>query len=105
VPSPKLLAVITALMLVVGAPGVQAAYTKTQLGQIEQMVLSQDWVQLRDYILASPTLLEGDDDLVVELRKFLQGMQSGVITASFGVLSPSPAVPSLDVIQRLRSVY
>jgi hypothetical protein len=105
VPSPKLLAVITALMLVAGAPGVQAAYTKTQLEQIEQLVLTQDWVQLRDYVLASPGLLEGDDGLVVELRKFLQSMQSGAITASFGVFSPTLAVPSLDVIQRLRSVY
>ena len=82
-PNPRLLAVITALMMIAGAPGAQAAYTSGQLAQIEQLVLAKSWGQLKTYILANPALLEGDDALAQELKAFMADTQGGALSTIF----------------------
>ena len=76
-PNPKLLAIVTAFMLMAGAPGAYATYTLTQLEIIEQIILDNDCAALRDFIEANPGLLEGDDQLAVELRAFAAGITEG----------------------------
>ncbi|MDP2737488.1 MAG: hypothetical protein Q8O82_01980 [Pseudorhodobacter sp.] len=100
-PSPKLLAVITALMLVTGGHGAQAAYTSTQLAQIEQLIVDRNWAQLESYILANPELLDGEDLLATELWKFMKNMQAGIFTATF----IPPSIPYANIVTSIRPTY
>ncbi|GEM_PF-3651210 len=98
-PNPKLLAVITAFMLVAGAPGAQATYTLSQLQRIEDMTLHQNWTQLKEYILENPSLIYGNDVLAAELKAFLESMLRG------GMFSIAFVAPSKDLISSLRRTY
>jgi hypothetical protein len=79
-PSPKLIAVITALTCLAGAQGAYAAYTVEQLSEIENLIVSKDCGGLRSYIDRNPALLDGDDALADELRNFASGIDSGLIS-------------------------
>lgn len=99
--NPKLLAIVTAFMLVAGAPGAYATYTLTQLEIIEQFILENDCAALRAFIEENPELLEGDDQLAVELRIFVEGINDG-----FWVnLCIPPTTQSLQLIQNLKAAY
>jgi len=73
------MAVVTAFMLVAGAQSGQAGYTLAQLQDIERLILSRDCGALWTYLSDNPDLLEGDDPLAVELRKFTLGIENGLI--------------------------
>jgi hypothetical protein len=79
-PSPKLVAIITALTCLAGARGVYAAYTLDQLATIERLIVSKDCGALRSYIDQYPSLLEGEDALADELRSFASGVDTGLIS-------------------------
>jgi hypothetical protein len=88
-PSPRLIAIITARMLFTTAPGAHAAYTIDQLREIERLILSKDCGGLRNYIGVNPGLLSGTDPLASELRSFASGVDTGLIEClSF---RPAPA--------------
>jgi hypothetical protein len=78
-PSPKLVAIITALTCLAGARGAYAAYTMDQLVEIERLIVSKDCGGLRNYIDDNPALLEGEDALADELRSFAAGIDTGLI--------------------------
>ena len=78
-PSPRLMAVVTALMLVGGGQSAQAAYTLAQLQVIEALILNQDCAGLWTYLSENPEILEGDDPLAQELRNFMAGVSGGLI--------------------------
>ena len=82
-PSPKLIAVITALVFVASAQGGHAAFTFAQLQEIEKLILSKDCGALWFYLQDNPEILEGDDPLADELRKFALGIESGLIDCIF----------------------
>jgi len=88
-PSPKLIAIITALTCLAGARGVYAAYTMDQLAEIERLIVSKDCGGLRAYIDQYPSLLEGPDALSDELRSFASGIDTGLISCLS--YRPSPA--------------
>ena len=88
-PSPKLIAVITALTCLAGAQGAYAAYTVDQLSEIERLIVSKDCGGLRTYIDTYPSLLDGDDALADELRNFANGIDSGLISCLAYRSSPS----------------
>lgn len=71
-PDARLLAVITALMLVATVPRAQADFSLDQLKALEQLILARDGTALRRYLAANPQMLRGDDPLARELR----GLQS-----------------------------
>ncbi|MGR3341699.1 MAG: hypothetical protein ACU0DI_00440 [Paracoccaceae bacterium] len=82
-PSPRLIAVITALVFIAGAQGGHAAYTFGQLQDIERLILSKDCGALWFYLQDNPDLMEGDDPLADELRKFAFGIEGGAIDCIF----------------------
>lgn len=79
-PSPKLIAVITALTCLAGAQGAYAAASAEQLTAIEDLIVTRNCAGLRDYLDQNPALLEGDDALAEELRNFANGIDSGLIS-------------------------
>jgi hypothetical protein len=79
-PSSRLVAIITALTCLAGAKGVYAAYSMDQLVEIERLIVSKDCGGLRAYIGQYPSLLEGEDALADELRSFVSGIDTGLIT-------------------------
>lgn len=79
-PSPKLVAIITALTCLAGGSGAFAAYTMEQLVEIERLIVSKDCGGLRAYIDQYPSLLVGEDALADELRSFAQGIDTGLIS-------------------------
>ena len=89
-PSPKLVAIITALMFLAGARGGHAAYTMDQLAEIERLIVSRDCGGLRAYIEQYPSLLEGTDPLSDELRSFARGVDTGLIACLY--YRPGPTV-------------
>jgi hypothetical protein len=78
-PSPKLVAIITALTWLAAARGAQAEYTMDQLAEIERLIVSKDCGGLRAYVDLYPSLLEGTDPLADELRSFASGIDTGLI--------------------------
>ena len=86
-PSSRLVAIVTALVLVGVAPGAHAEFTLEQLLEIERYIQSKDTVGLWRYLQSNPSLLEGDDPLAVELQVFVDSMESDLI----GNLSDVPA--------------
>jgi hypothetical protein len=96
------MAVVTAFMLIAGAQGGQAGYTLTQLQDIERLILARDCGALWTYLSANGDLLEGDDPLAVELRKFALGIENGLIAC----LSVGPGnTPGLADIFGGSSIY
>jgi hypothetical protein len=79
-PSPKLIAIITALTCLAGASGAYAAASAEQLAQIEELIIARNCAGLRAYLVENPALLEGDDPLAEELRDFASGIDSGLIS-------------------------
>jgi len=68
---PRLIAIVTALLLMgVGSPAL-ATYTLAQLQDIDRMLSARDWGALASYVRANPQLLESTDALGVELQTFL----------------------------------
>lgn len=74
----RLIAILTAAMLLGGTPSVHAAYTLAQLQVIEAMILQGNLSGLRLFLRNNPGILEGDDPLAVELREFMREQQAGV---------------------------
>lgn len=69
-PDSRLIAVITALMLSVGASPSYADFTLEELQLIEQLVLARDTEGLGRFLATNPKLIRGDDPLARELRGF-----------------------------------
>lgn len=90
-PNPKLIAVITALTCLAGAQGAYAAVSVEQLTEIEELIVTRNCGGLRDYLDQYPALLEGDDPLAEELRKFANGLDSGLISCLSYRSSPNTA--------------
>ncbi|MGR3661643.1 MAG: hypothetical protein ACU0CA_10735 [Paracoccaceae bacterium] len=78
-PNPNLMAVITALIFFAGTGGAKASYNLGQLQQIEQFILSKDCGALLGYLQLNPAIMDGDDQLALELRSFADGVEGGLI--------------------------
>jgi hypothetical protein len=96
-PSPRLIAIVTALSCIAGAQGAHAAASAEQLAQIEDLIVSRDCGGLRGYLADYPGLLQGDDPLSEELRNFASGIDSGLISClSYRTVAP-PLAPEAPV--------
>lgn len=78
-PDPRLVAVITALLMLAGTAPVRAAYDLAQLQQIEDMILRKDSAALWEYLVANPSIMAGDDALALELRLFVAATERGAL--------------------------
>ena len=75
-PNPRLLAIITGLLLISGGRSF-AEYTVDQLKTIEQLIVARNSAGLGQYLAANARITVGDDPLAVELRRFLGCARSG----------------------------
>lgn len=100
-PNPRLLGIITALLLAAGASAADAAYTRHDLQTIELLIMNRKWAALREYIDAHPELLEGDNILAAELREYIATYKNGFIERLF----TPPKAPKQDVLQQLKEQY
>jgi len=100
-PNPRLLAVVTALMLSAGTPAAHASYTLTDLQRIEQLILDREWNELRAYIASKPDLARGDDPLASELRTFLETSRDGFLAQIFN----PPQAPDTGLLDQLVAQY
>ncbi|MEL7345890.1 MAG: hypothetical protein AAFN59_13720 [Pseudomonadota bacterium] len=80
----RLLAVLTAILMLGAAPSAQAAYTLAQLQVIETLLLDGNLTALRQFLENNPGILDGDDPLAIELREFLIEQQSALSDFAFG---------------------
>ena len=88
-PNPRLLAIITGLLLISGGRGF-AEYTVDQLKAIEQLIVARDSAGLGRYLSANAQVTVGDDPLAVELRRFLGCARSGDLDCFAAARSPVP---------------
>ncbi len=86
-PSPRLMAILTAAILAGSANSGQAGYSVRQLREIDRLITAQDCGGLWNYLYAHPEIMDGDDPLAVELRNYLKGINNGLIKC----LSVNPA--------------
>lgn len=88
-PAPKLIAIITALILMSGQ-GAFAEYSLAQLQEIERYILTKNNSALLILLQANPDLMAGDDPLAQELRAFMsENMQTGLLWFS----APTATLP------------
>jgi len=101
-PSPRLIAIITALSWLAGASGATAAYTVDQLRDIENLIVAKNCGGLRLYIQRNPALVEGGDPLAAELRAFVSGVDTGLIdclSRDADTVARSETLPSITTRQ------
>ena len=96
-PSSRLLAVVTALVLVAGAQPGRAAYSLAQLEEIERLIVRKDCSGLWSYLSSNPGILQGNDPLATELRGFMSGVSGGVIDCLSFVPGAGPGVQADQV--------
>jgi len=85
------MAVITALLLMVGTSAARAAYDVDELRQIEDLILRKDCGALWQYLVDNPAIMAGDDALARELRVFVAATERGQLNC-FAARPPAPAV-------------
>lgn len=78
-PNHRLLAVVTALMLIGGAQSGHAEYSIAQLQEIERLILSKDINAIWLFLAANPEILNGSDPLAVELRTLAESIENGLV--------------------------
>lgn len=90
-PEPRLMAVITALLMLAGTSPARAAYDVGQLRQIEGLILARDCGALWQYLVTNPAIMAGEDALARELRVFVSATERGQLDC-FAARSPVPAL-------------
>ncbi len=78
-PSPRLLAVVTAMLMIAGAARGQQGASLGDLERIESFIQSKDCGGLWSFVTSQPTLLEGNDPLARELRVFVASTERGLL--------------------------
>jgi hypothetical protein len=74
---PRLIAAMTAHVLLATAQQGQAAYTLDQLQQIDTLISQRNCEGLWLYVKSNPAILDGDDPLASELRVFVAASERG----------------------------
>ncbi|PPB82283.1 hypothetical protein LV82_00210 [Albidovulum inexpectatum] len=99
-PNPKLIAILTALLMCAGSGSAQAAYTLEQLRQIETYLIQRDYGALWRFLAEHPEILEGDDSLARELRVFTQAISRGATGFNFAGPTGSVTAPAFGAAAR-----
>lgn len=101
-PGPKLMAIITALIMIGGGSGAKAEYSLAQLQQLERLILAKNCSSLWAYLQQHPEIMTGNDPLARELQVFVQSTQRGLLncfaSTTVAVL-PTPSVPPVAATQ------
>lgn len=75
----RILAIVTALVMLGSSASAQQTASIAELRQIEFLVSNEKWAELYNLVLANPRLTQGDDPLSLELRNFLRQVSLGRI--------------------------
>ena len=89
----RILAIVTALVLMGTSASSQQAASIAELRQIELLVSNQRWVELYNLVLRTPRLVQGTDPLANELRNFMRQVSLGRVAD----LAPTSRPPSLEL--------
>ena len=92
---------LTAITIAFLSHGANAAYTLSDLKQIEAFVESRNWSALHEYLLTNPEILSGSDQLALEAREFQRSYRSTGVARFF--IPPTP--PSIQTIENLTEQY
>jgi hypothetical protein len=87
---PRLIAVVTALVLLGGTGSSRADYDLSQLQAIEGLISSRNCAGLWLYVKSNPGITAGGDPLANELRTFLAATERGQLDC-FASRTPSGA--------------
>jgi hypothetical protein len=96
-PSPRLLAVVTAMLMIAGAAGGQQGASLGDLERIESFIQSKDCGGLWSFVTTQPGLLEGNDPLARELRVFVASTERGLLDC-FASRGGAVAADANDVV-------
>ena len=92
---PRLIAVVTALVLLGTTASSRAEYDLSQLQAIEGLISSRNCEGLWLYVKSNPTIMVGTDPLASELRTFVAATERGQLdcfaSRSSGSTAPAPA--------------
>lgn len=108
-PNPKLMAVITALIMITGSSGLRAEYSLAQLQELERLILGKNCGNLWDYLQKNPEIMAGNDALARELQVFVQSTQNGLLScfaARTATIAPTPLAPTApSFVANLSAAY
>ena len=79
VPDRKLVAVVTAMMLVAPPARSQDQYSLSELLTLDGLIGAQDCGGLWSHLQGNPALMAGNDPLARELRTFAESVQRGAL--------------------------
>ena len=95
---PRLIAVVTALVLLGTAGSSRAEYDLSQLQEIEGLISSRNCEGLWLYVKSNPTIMVGSDPLASELRTFVAATERGQLdcfaSRSSGSAAPAATAPA-----------
>jgi hypothetical protein len=104
-PTPKLIAIVTALILLSGRIA-GAQYSLEQLQQIERYVMSKDCNALWALLRTNPELMTGTDPLAQELRGFVESSMRGQLSCfDAPTATLAPVNRDLALGRRAGSIY
>jgi hypothetical protein len=89
-PGPKMIAIVTALLMISGVARGQSGYSLADLEEIDRLISGKDCTSLWSYVRARPELMAGNDALARELRVFVQSTERGMLDC-FAARAPAPA--------------
>ncbi|MCB2135852.1 MAG: hypothetical protein KDE08_07890 [Rhodobacteraceae bacterium] len=92
-PGPKLMAIITAMIMMAATGGARAEYSLAQLQELERLILAKNCGSLWAYLQENPGIMAGDDPLARELQIFVRSTQRGLVNCfSTTVVAVAPPV-------------
>ncbi len=97
-PDPRLLAIVTALLLISGGSAARAEYSLRQLQDIEGYILRKDCGGLWQYLVENPSIMAGGDALAAELRVFVNATQRGQLDCFDAPSEPVAVLPQAPVV-------
>jgi hypothetical protein len=88
-PGPKMMAIVTALLLMSGIARGQTGASLADLEEIDRLISSKNCNALWSYVRQRPELMAGNDALARELRVFVQSTERGMLDC-FSARAPVP---------------
>jgi hypothetical protein len=101
---PRLIAVVTALVLLGTAGSSRAEYDLSQLQEIEGLISSRNCEGLWLYVKSNPTIMVGSDPLASELRTFVAATERGQLDC-FASRSSGSAAPAAAPTPPVTELY
>ena len=85
----RLIGIVTALLFLSTSHGARADITLEQLLVIDQLLSINDIPALYSYLEKNPELLNGEDELSLELRSFHEAASVGDLDFSYAASAPA----------------